>query len=1192
MKFKLIGILITLLLTQFVSLQAQTNSFHLNNVTKGDTAYGFKVTALYLNASGEPMGARFIHRNTGFTIDFLQIESVPQAFIYVNSFPTSEKGEPHTQEHLLITKGNKGRDLNMATDMSVAADNAFTSQIHTVYDFYTGAGPDVFYSLFEKYMDALLKPDYSGEEVNREVRNWGVVESPDKTLRLQEKGSVYMEMLTGMDNANSLLYYSMLKMLYGKSHPLSYNSGGDPAGIRILNEKEISAFHKNNYWLGNMGAIISIPGSEPVSEVLNKMNQICQTLASGSEDYLKRLADTLTSIHPAETGTVREVEVPTDNLSQSGDMFFAYPPLLNLSTSEYMELDNFMTAFAGDPSSTLNKVFVDSKTKLPGMDAQEVSYAVENLGEALHPVWIFMTGIKPENGTKEKAELARTRILEQLRLIAAYPDHSTELIAFNKRIENSLISTVRYYNGLLNNPPRFGYRNTGDDWYNLFLQLSQTNDFKKSLLFNSEIDSIRKRMASGVNIWREDIAKWRLGSVPPYVVYSKASPALKAEEENEAKQRADGEVKRLEKLYNLPDEQQAIRHYKLLYDSITTVMESLSKSGHIPFIEHPPLTRDDQLIYSQKKTGEKIPVLNVVFNNMTNATAGIALNLNGVKENQLVLLAMLPELLTQTGYLREGRAISYDEMQQEIQQQIQSLTSYFSTSVNTDRVELIVKASGNSASESVRAVEWMGNILYHPNWTQGNLSRIRDLTDQTLSDLRNKMLGREEDWVDDPITAYRRQYQPLVLATSSFLTREHNIFRLKWMLKDSGRPEDSLSIHSFLNTLQKTSTKRNDLTGLLGFMSSGNATGPDSSVKKNQVAKIYMQLAPLPKSLAKEAALDLAQIIINMPDSSLDGDWKYLCAEIRHGLEQGPAKTLAALNSLRNGLLNENGSRIFLIGSAQTDSLLLIHAGKLVSDFNRSAFVKHSYSSERIVDSRLKERLHSHEPVIFAGLINPDSKTGVMANSAPLFQLTDTSRDQLLNYLATELYAGSGSQSVYARVVASGLSYGGGVGTYQSAGQFSFFVQKTPELQQTLQFVISELKRATYDSSMLGYVLSLGVSGIRSPDKYDLRGEQMSFDLVEGRNPEMIRAFRSALLKLGKEPGVMKEIYSRKDKVNEMVLPGYGIPSSQVKGGSFFTIGPEHQMKLYEAYLKSSSNGPDTKLYRLYPRDFWMIEKN
>jgi hypothetical protein len=45
-----------------------------------------------------------------------------------------------------------------------------------------------------------------------------------------------------------------------------------------------------------------------------------------------------------------------------------------------------------------------------------------------------------------------------------------------------------------------------------------------------------------------------------------------------------------------------------------------------------------------------------------------------------------------------------------------------------------------------------------------------------------------------------------------------------------------------------------------------------------------------------------------------------------------------------------------------------------------------------------------------------------------------------------------------------------------------------------------------------------------------------------------------------------------------------------VAGAVYFVIGPEKQMTAYEAYLKSAE-GPDTQLYRLYPRDFWLPMK-
>jgi hypothetical protein len=96
--------------------------------------------------------------------------------------------------------------------------------------------------------------------------------------------------------------------------------------------------------------------------------------------------------------------------------------------------------------------------------------------------------------------------------------------------------------------------------------------------------------------------------------------------------------------------------------------------------------------------------------------------------------------------------------------------------------------------------------------------------------------------------------------------------------------------------------------------------------------------------------------------------------------------------------------------------------------------------------------------------------------------------------------------------------------------------------------------------------------------------------LTDGRTPGMIRNFRLGILKLRNDRDLISEIYGYKQMAYEKILPGgYGIPSKDVKGGSYFVIGPEKQMQLYEGYLKSVE-GKDARLYRLYPRDYWMPE--
>jgi Zn-dependent M16 (insulinase) family peptidase len=108
--------------------------------------------------------------------------------IWVTTYPTSNMGEPHTQEHLLLGKGNKGATVGSLDEMWLVTMNAFTQQERTCYEFSTDAGPEVFYQYFEKYLDALLHPGYTDEEVHREVRNFGVAGNPkDGTLHLEEK---------------------------------------------------------------------------------------------------------------------------------------------------------------------------------------------------------------------------------------------------------------------------------------------------------------------------------------------------------------------------------------------------------------------------------------------------------------------------------------------------------------------------------------------------------------------------------------------------------------------------------------------------------------------------------------------------------------------------------------------------------------------------------------------------------------------------------------------------------------------------------------------------------------------------------------------------------------------------------------------------------------------------------------------
>jgi hypothetical protein len=87
---------ITILALTFAMSAIAAPPVDLGKLTKDQVIDGFTVASVYLNDADKPVGARFIHRRSGFTLDLLQIESVPQGHTWVNSFPVSDQGEPHT----------------------------------------------------------------------------------------------------------------------------------------------------------------------------------------------------------------------------------------------------------------------------------------------------------------------------------------------------------------------------------------------------------------------------------------------------------------------------------------------------------------------------------------------------------------------------------------------------------------------------------------------------------------------------------------------------------------------------------------------------------------------------------------------------------------------------------------------------------------------------------------------------------------------------------------------------------------------------------------------------------------------------------------------------------------------------------------------------------------------------------------
>lgn len=1178
----------SLLIGQVPFAFAQSKSASFESLTKGQKINGFRAEAVYLNDSDQPFGARLIHERTGFTLDLLQIQSVPQSFLWVNTFTVSDMGEPHTQEHLLIGKGNKGRNVNSTEDMSMGQSNASTYQTLTNYQMNTSAGSEVFYKLFGEYLDALLNPDYTEEEVRREVRNWGVTENADKSLRLEEKGSVYNEMVSSTTQPGRRVYIMSKQMVYGEKHPLSFNAGGSPQGIREMKPDDIKNYHAANYHLGNMGALISVPKEMTIGEVTKRLDEIFRRVEPKTEKREFMSAERLPAKTPAEPGAIRAVEFPSKNEQQASTMLFAYPANLNLDLKERLLLDNFLSVFAGDANTNLYKKLVDSKTREIDLGAQGVfAYRDDFPG---NPVSIGLSDVSAANQTEEKAALVRQKIMDELTRVAAFPDNSPELKEFNDRYRNSLVDYRRSLSKFVNTPPGFGFR-TGSNGYGWLWQtryLNETPDFRKSVTLKPEFSEVEKMLASGKNVWREYLAKWNLLNTKPYAVVARANPKLIEQAALEAKQRADAEVENLKKKYNVDNAQEAIRRYKAEYDQTTAELEKLEKASAAKFIENPPLTLDDQLDFKETTIGN-LKMVSSYFDSMTGATTGIAMRLDVIPENELVYVSSLPQLLRLTGVVKDGKALSYEEMSEMLRREILSLSVDFTGNERTNRYELVMRGAGNNAAESARAVEWMKLVLQSPNWRKENLPRIRDVVDQQLGALRRRMQGAEESWVNNPATSYLKQNSPLYLSAFSFLTQTHNVQRLRWMLKDAGDAENRKAIDEFLTRFAAAKGSRDELKILLIALQGDNAQAEKVSANLKSLVEDFGKLPEAAKNLATEAAKDLNQNLNDIPDSSLAVDWAYLTNQIRQDLMQSPEKTLADFEAVRRKLLKTGNARMFYTGARDTQAKLEANYKNLLAGFENAQPVHVTYSNEQHIDERLKARVAAAENPVYVGLLAPNMTGGVFIHEAELTRYTDTDREKLLDFLASKLYGGGGAHSVFAKTIGAGLAYSNGIGSNPASGTVTYYAERTPELPQTLRFVIDELKGAPQDNSLTEYAIALVFSS-RAPSPYEQRGEAMAANLADGLTPDVVSRFRRAVLELRKMPNLADELYKRKDKVYGRVLPGYNVKGKDVAGANYFVIGSEKQMSAYEAYLKSVE-GAGAKLYRIYPRDFWIAVK-
>ena len=218
------------------SAMAQQNVSY-SNLKEGQPISGFRATAAYLDDSDHAIGARFRHERTGFTLDLLQIQSVPQAFIWVTTLPDFEHGRAAYAGASAAGQRQQGPSAGQPGDRCRwPSPTAFTDAVDApAISFYTSAGPDVFLQPFRPHHGraAAIRITRMKRFAARCAISASVKIPRPARCSLEEKGTVYNEMVTSMDQApNALVSRAAGFRLYGPgASACRINSGGTAGAI-------------------------------------------------------------------------------------------------------------------------------------------------------------------------------------------------------------------------------------------------------------------------------------------------------------------------------------------------------------------------------------------------------------------------------------------------------------------------------------------------------------------------------------------------------------------------------------------------------------------------------------------------------------------------------------------------------------------------------------------------------------------------------------------------------------------------------------------------------------------------------------------------------------------------------------------------------------------------------------------------
>ncbi len=1135
----------------FPMTKADNMRSFLASLKKGTVTNGFETVKIYSGFSGQPSGARFRH-SLGMVVDLLFFRSVPQVSLLFNTPPVSDGGHPHALEHIVLSKGSKGKRLSASFDMSLAESTAATFPDATAYQFSTCAGMDEFNRLLEEFLDALVNPDFSDWEVEAEVYN---VDGKDGggQLSLEEKGSVYNEMVASCEKPYSCAWEEVSALAFGPKHPLARKFGGEPGAMRRVTAGDIRAFHKAHYGLGpNASLICALPSEAGPSAFLKDFDAIIRRVQKNAKPPRRKA---LPRFSPSGKPAVRFARFPSEETESSQDVLLCWPPSRRLPLKDAVELAITMDILGGGETSLLHRGLVDRDTRKKDFGITSVNAFLDDMPSNM--AGIILCGLPPARLDARHVNELRREVVAEVCRVARLEDGSPELKEILGKAESLLISRRKSALKFADTPPRFGDRGGGLAWHKHLDSLNEIPGEEAPLCRVAEMDAMLSAARAGKNIFRRVLLKYGLARTP-FACAPKADPSLLVRQRGEREARLAAAARVLRKRFKTVSLDEAIKARMEETGRNTAAVAARDASIVLPpFIKNPPLTLDDNLSYERREV-EGCPALLCDADASPFTEVGLYCDASRVREEDFVFLSLLDMAVDSCGVVTSsGERLDYCAMLERSRREIYGMNCSFSSNPWTGRVELCLSASACGTGEISAAARWLEDIALRPLIEAGNSARLISLACEQIDELRSITSRSEEHWVRDAAAGFVHWEKPGWLSLRSPFTELFNFERLRWLFENPRGAQ-------FGGVCEKLSALADSAKGM-------------------SAAALKASFAGFPREIAEQLAWWLA----HAPEGREGEETAFICRAIASDLSVEPEAAAARMRAVLRSILSGR-KRLCVVAATgagedgRSNMDMAVEAmGRLASRLGASVSGK-----KTPLRSLFREKsLPDFSGETHCALVNRSTKSGVFVMGASGLSYGDTDEKLLAEFLAIKAVAGGGPDGLFMKTWSAGLAYSNGINANASGGRVNYYAERCPDLVETMSFAVNVVRAFRLGGEVaLRYALANCFQDYRGMENRSLRAFALANDYADGVTPEKVKAFKEALVILAARPEASAAVQKRIGPAAARVLPGLGRPLGDDKSARGFVTGPENLLSRYEEYLKSS--GEKKRLRRAFPRDF------